>query len=212
MMEKYKQLTSSIFLKLPFVIKKYPERLLDVCGCFNSNQFKCKLWLVEKLNSYSHHFKMKTKDKIDIAIFGGWYGTMATIIKENFTLKPIRNVFSYDYDPLCKKIGQNFFSDITFVEEDVNNIAINEKSFSIIINTSCEHFEQHEIDAIIEKSPANTLFVLQSTNYIEVDQHINCSASLHDFVNRYDKKLHNIKIYEMQLEKYKRFMILGVKS
>ena len=55
---------------------------------------------------------------------------------------------------------------------------IDEKSFSIIINTSCEHFEQHEIDGMIEKSPVNTLFVLQSTNYIEVDQHINCSASL----------------------------------
>ena len=101
---------------------------------------------------------------------------------------------------------------VTFVEEDANNIPIAEKSFSIIINTSCEHFEQHEIDKMIDKSPANTLFVLQSTNYIEVDQHINCSASLNDFVNRYDKKLHNIKIYEMELEKYKRFMLLGVKS
>ena len=69
-----------------------------------------------------------------------------------------------------------------------------------------------KIDKMIDKSPANTLFVLQSTNYIEVDQHINCSASLNDFVNRYDKKLHNIKIYEMELEKYKRFMLLGVKS
>ena len=43
MMEKYKQLTSSIFSKLPFVIKKYPERLLDVCVCFNNNTYICAL-------------------------------------------------------------------------------------------------------------------------------------------------------------------------
>ena len=53
--------------------------------------------------------------------------------------------------------------------------------------------------------------VLQSNNYKEINEHINCSDSLEDFANLYVSKLRNIKIYQKDFVKYKRFMIIGTK-
>jgi len=53
--------------------------------------------------------------------------------------------------------------------------------------------------------------VLQSNNYREITQHINCVDTVEDFANQYVSKLRNIKFYEKDFSKYKRFMIIGTK-
>ena len=50
-----------------------------------------------------------------------------------------------------------------------------------------------------------------NNNYKEVNEHINCVDSLEDFANQYVSKLKNMKIYEKDFIKYKRFMIIGTK-
>ena len=95
---------------------------------------------------------------------------------------------------------------------DIKDLEIAEKSFSIIINTSCEHMEQEIINQTIAKAPKETLFVLQSNNYIEIDEHINCSASLQDFADKFKDNLKNVKMYELDMEKYTRFMLIGAKQ
>jgi len=57
----------------------------------------------------------------------------------------------------------------------------------------------------------DTLVVLQSNDYKEVSQHINCVESVEDFANQYVGKLRNIKFYEKDFIKYKRFMVIGTK-
>ena len=109
-------------------------------------------------------------------------------------------------------MGKIFFPQIEFVEKDVKDVDTNEKSFSIIVNTSCEHMEQHIIDKIIEQAPDKTLFVLQSNNYVEIDQHINCSVDLQDFTNKYKSTLEKVKTYKLNMQKYTRFMVIGVKK
>ena len=86
------------------------------------------------------------------------------------------------------------------------------KSYSVVVNTSCEHLEQSVIDGTIARANENTLFVLQSNNYIEVDEHINCSISLGEFAERYENKLKNCKTYELNMDKYTRFMLIGTKQ
>ena len=50
--------------------------------------------------------------------------------------------------------------------------------------------------------------VLQSNNYYELKEHINCSSSLDQFIKK--SNLTDILIAEeLQLQKYKRFMIMG---
>ena len=191
----YNQDTIDIFTNLKVITEKHPGRLLDVLNCFNKNQYKCKKWLVDCLNNYEYHFKNKTKDSIDIAVLGGWYGLTAKLLKNYFAVKQIRNIYSYE-----------------FVEMDIKDLEIAEKSFSIIINTSCEHMEQEIINQTIAKAPKETLFVLQSNNYIEIDEHINCSASLQDFADKFKDNLKNVKMYELDMEKYTRFMLIGAKQ
>ena len=57
----------------------------------------------------------------------------------------------------------------------------------------------------------HTLVVLQSNNYKEIGQHVNCVDSVEDFANQYVGKLRNIKFYEKDFVKYKRFMLIGTK-
>ena len=63
----------------------------------------------------------------------------------------------------------------------------------------------------INKLEQHTLVVLQSNNYKEINEHVNCSDNLDDFANLYVSKLRNIKIYQKDFIKYKRFMLIGTK-
>jgi len=78
----------------------------------------------------------------------------------------------------------------------------------IIINTSCEHIEKFTewFNAI----PRDKLVVLQSNNYFEIDDHVNCVKDITEF--KQQAPLSNI-IYEgeLELEKYTRFMLIGYK-
>jgi len=211
-MAKYDQRTIDIFKDIKKISHKFPGRLTDALDCFSQNQFDCKMWLIDCLNQYPYHFKMKTKESIDIAVLGGWYGLMAKLLSDNFTIKPLRNVYSYDYDPYAGQVGRILFPNIEFVEQDIEYLNISDKSFSIVINTSCEHMEQRIIYDSIQSAPQNTLFVLQSNDYVEVPQHVNCVKDLDSFEEQYARHLNNIRAYEKDMGKYKRFMIMGVKK
>ncbi len=208
----YDQKTIDAYKDIQRIAKQFPGRLLDAFSCFSQNQFDCKTWLIDCLNQYPYHFKNKTQDSIDIAILGGWYGLTAKLLSTNFTLKPINSIFSYDFDPIAKKIGKTLFPEITFIEKDITQLDLNEKHFSIVINTSCEHIEQELLYKSIDTAPEKTLFVLQSNNYKELQQHINCVENLEQFTKQYESRLENIRAFELQKEKYTRFMIMGVKK
>ena len=77
-----------------------------------------------------------------------------------------------------------------------------------IINTSCEHIPNFA--EWYNKLPYNVLIVLQSNNYFEVNEHVNCSADLNNFSRQ--TPLNNV-LYEgsLELEKYTRFMRIGFK-
>ena len=60
---KFNQPIVDTFKDLKRVAKSYPGRLIDVLDCFNQNQYDSKTWLVDCLNQYPYHFKMKTNEK-----------------------------------------------------------------------------------------------------------------------------------------------------
>ena len=206
----YDQHTIHAYKDIKRIAKKYPGRLLDAFECFSQNQYDCKIWLLDRLNQYPYHFKNKTKDSIDIAILGGWYGLMASLVSTEFKLKPINNIYSYDFDPMAKQIGKLLFPAIDFIEKDITELDLNDKHYSIVINTSCEHLTNIQYYQWYDKIPADTWIVLQSNNYSELDEHINCSESLDEF-----KKKANISntFYagSLKLPKYDRYMIIGRK-
>tara|TARA_B100000959_G_C14975187_1_gene621282 strand:- start:123 stop:758 length:636 start_codon:yes stop_codon:yes gene_type:complete len=207
-------ITSKLASTLKDITNKYPGRILDVFNSFNDNQYRCKNWLVEKLNEYPFHFKNKSQEQIDIAILGGWYGLLGELLLNNYKTKPIRQIVSYDIDPIARKIGSYFSDKVKFQTMDIKDITFKSKSYSICINTSCEHMEQKLIDETIDKMTEKTLVVLQSNDYEELDQHINCVKDLTTFVKQYENKLEKIQAFSLYITKedYNRFMILGVRK
>ena len=205
------------------ILDNYPDRIIDVLNSINENQFKSKDWLIEKLNEYPHHFKYKTLDKkIDICLLASWYGLLAYRLIDKFQLKKINNIDCFDFDPKAKSVAKKLWKKIDadnlkngkltyvkFIEQDINDIK--QFNYPVVILTSCEHLNQKDIDSIISKINEHTLIVLQSNNYKEINEHINCVDTKEDFANQYVSKLRNMKIYEKDFIKYKRFMIIGTK-
>ena len=205
------------------IMEKYPDRILDVYDSFSKNQYASKDWLIDNLNEYPHHFKCKTLDKnISISILGSWYGLLAYMLIDKFKLKKIGNIDCIDFDPRVKTVAKRLWKKldtdnlkngkltyVKFIEQDINTI---EKLQSpIVICTSCEHLDQSIIYNTISRLEEHTLVVLQSNNYKEISQHINTVTTQENFANQYVSKLRNMKIYEKDFGKYKRFMIIGTK-
>ena len=205
------------------LLDNYPDRIVDVLNSLSKNQYVSKDWLIEKLNDYPHHFKYKSLDKkINICLLASWYGLLAYRMVDKFKLKQIANIDCIDFDPKSKSVAKKLWKKIDadnlengkltyikFIEQDINDIK--DLNYPLVICTSCEHLEQKLIDNIIDKLEQHTLVVLQSNNYKEVNEHINCVDTKENFANQYVSKLRNMKIYEKDFIKYKRFMIIGTK-
>ena len=192
--------------------------------CFSRGQLQSKQWLVTELQ------------KLDIELgtvflCAGWYATLATMLFES-DIK-VDKVRSFDIDPSCIDIAETFnkpwfmeqwrFKSIT---QDIIDIDYNEHTWQFwsnannrmsrpitdtpdtIINTSCEHIENFA--EWYAKIPINTLVVLQSNNYYEVEEHVNCVKNIKEFGNM-APMTGPLYAGELELPKYKRFMLIGYK-
>ncbi len=190
--------------------------------CFSRGQLESKLWLVNEL------------DKLDVELgtvflCAGWYATLAVMLFES-NIK-LDNVRSFDIDPRCVDIAEVFnkpwvMKDWKFKSsiQDIYDINYNQHTYAVkrsdgsqvnltdspntVINTSCEHIENFE--EWYAKIPTGKLVVLQSNNYYEVQEHVNCVRSIEEFAVK--APMNNI-LYsgELELPKYKRFMLIGYK-
>jgi hypothetical protein len=192
--------------------------------CFSRGQLESKLWLIQELEDCKINLGT-------VFLCAGWYATLATMLFEsNIKLDKVR---SFDIDPTCVDIAETFnkpwfmeqwrFKSIT---QDIMDIDYNEHTWQFwsnannrmsrpiadnpdtIINTSCEHMENFA--EWYAKIPDGKLVVLQSNNFFEVDDHVNCSLDITDFKNSAPM---TTLLYEgtLKLEKYDRFMLIGYK-
>ena len=197
------------------IAKKYPGRLLDILNCFSENQHKNKMWLIEKLNDYlPDNFSNRF---IDIGILGSWYGYLIYLLKEHSKIKFFGKVRLFDIDDGAKKFGSMFFTkehfgNIKFKTKDVKDVDFSKEIFNIIINTSCEHIPNETIHTYLNTVRPGVICVLQSNDYTELDEHINCSKSEKEFLDEYSGYFNNIKSYTLNMDKYNRFMIIGTKK
>ena len=190
--------------------------------CFSRGQLESKLWLVNKL-------KELNLDLGTIFLCAGWYATLATMLFESgFKIDKIR---SFDIDKNCVDIAEIFnkpwfvdkwrFKSIT---QDIMDINYNEHTWQYwsnannrmskpitdspdtIINTSCEHIKN--FDKWYDKIPYGKLVILQSNNYISVQEHTNCVKSIKEF-ERMSPMTNLLYAGELELEKYTRYMLIG---
>ena len=190
--------------------------------CFSRGQLESKQWLVNEL----------TKCDVELGtvfLCAGWYATLATMLFES-DIK-VDKIRSFDLDPTCVDIAEVFnkpwvMDDWKFKAstKDVMNINYEFDRYQVIrsdgttcslcdtpdtiINTSCEHIP--DFAEWYAKIPDGKLVILQSNNYYEVDEHVNCVKDIKEF-----KKMAPMTrvLYdgELELPKYKRFMLIGTK-
>ncbi len=208
-----------------YMLKAFKIHHNKLKDALSDGQLNSKLWLLDKI---------KGIDLGTVFICAGWYGVLATMMfeDENVYVDKIR---SFDIDDSCWKIAEDLNEpwkadnwvfkastlDIVglfnywygedglyhYFTTNIKGKRVHIKEMpNTIINTSCEHIENFTkwFNAI----PTGKLVALQSNNYFEIEDHVNCVNSLDEF--KQQAPLSNI-IYEgdLELEKYTRYMLIG---
>ncbi len=190
--------------------------------CFSQGQLKSKLWLIRELRKLDLNLGV-------VFICAGWYATLATMLLEGqFRINKIR---SFDIDPSCVSIAERFnklwemenwkFKAIT---ADILNLNYAKTSYTVIkpdnstinlvdvpdtiINTSCEHID--DFKNWYAMIPEGKIVILQTNNYFEISDHVNCSNSLEEFSEN-TPMAKCLFQGELDLGKYKRFMRIGIR-
>ena len=172
---------------------------------FWKGQVNSKVWLLESLEDTSLYGTQ------DIVVYGGWNGVLASLLF-NSNLN-ISHITSVDIDPSCEETAytinkrQEMEGRFRAVTADM---CTHTQPASIVINTSCEHITQEQYEQWLDNQPDDALFVVQSNNYFELDEHIRCATDIDDFMC-----MSKIKPYwrgEFETPKYTRYMIIGKKN
>ena len=210
---------SSFFDNFGQVVSKYPD--VDFSDMFSKGQMDSKRWLVDSLIEINI-------DLGTIFLCAGWYGSLATFLFESgLSIEKIR---SFDIDPSCAGVADTFNRSWTmdnwrFKASTLDicnmtfplNYSTNRASGTsceltdmpdTIINTSCEHI--NNFSDWYSSLPVNTLLVMQSNDFFEIDEHVNCSKDLNDF-DRLVPMSRVLYLDELELPKYSRFMKIGYK-
>lgn len=214
-----KKFTNSRLIDVFDLILKTPEMDSD---CMSRSQIKSKQWLVNEV--LKQNLNLGT-----VFLCAGWYGILATMIFESkISCDKIRN---FDIDSSCKKISEkinqpwvednwkykhcidniynlNYDTHVYNVERSDGSMCQLTDSPNTVINTSCEHIENFQ--KWYNSIPDGKLIILQSNNYLEIKEHVNCVNNIDEFVKQ--TPMTN-RLYQGKLDtpKYTRFMTFGYK-
>ena len=154
------------------------------------------------------HLEYRDYEKYDIV---NLRDGMSISIYNNSNLD-IGSITSVDIDPsveeTAKTINKNQEMQGRFTAK-TGDMCTDKYSADIVINTSCEHLDKEKLQQWFNNIPKGTMYVMQSNNYTELEEHVNCVNSADELAesvgtNDYD-------VAELVLPKYTRYMISGVK-
>jgi hypothetical protein len=200
-------------------IRLYPEA--NWKDAFSRGQLRSKQWLVENLKNT--HNNLGT-----VYLCAGWYGTLSYLLfLNNFTIHKIR---SFDIDESCWKIAETLNKKYVMQNwkfkastQDIHSLEypghyVTKRSNGTecelfddpdtIINTSCEHIVNFR--EWYDKIPTGKIVILQSNNYYDINDHVNCYDSVDNFVK--DCPMSSLDFAgELDCGSYNRFMLIGKK-
>lgn len=171
--------------------------LVEMRDAFRLKQIQGKTWLLEGLERFCF-----SKDK-KILVVGSWFGfTSFCLWKLGY-----KNVTEVDPDsrlvPLTLHLNR-FNKSFKHISADINDIDIS--SYDVVINPSGEHIADNTWFSKIKKG---ALVIIHSTNYPAID-HVNLSNSHDELPVKYVLETTQF-VGTLDLETYKRFMIIGIK-
>ena len=192
------------------------QRVLD---SMNASQLESKMWLVQTL------VELKIKPK-RVALLAGWFGQyIVPLMFDTFkTCEWIEN-FEIDYDvaPISYKFNKRY-KDQNMYKINMRNMMIKpmrmkpnpnlpvekEDIFDVVINCACEHmFPMWKFKDMNEKYHGRPLYVLQSSNATQHDDHINCVESEDELIEQ--ARMVNVLYSGSKIlpNKSTRFMVIG---
>jgi hypothetical protein len=189
-------------------------RSLDLITATNDAQIASKEWLVNTLVDYLNP-KYLTFELRDVLIMGGWYGLTGMILRQQIDREV--KIWNVDSDPECAHFqhmlqwnNPDYEHNIPVTDDAIEYYFDRADAFQLIINTSCEHMEQDDIQMILKSKPIDTIACFQSNNYHKEPEHINTHDSLDSFVDSLDLTHVYYKGEMNPSEDYTRYMVIGI--
>ena len=150
------------------------KRVLD---SMNESQLVSKMWLIQEL------LNLNVKP-INISLLAGWFAQYTVpLLIDNF--KTIEWIENFEMDRGIKNVAYKFnkrYKDDKKYKVSIKNVmfdnlvSLSSPNFDTVINCSCEHM--YPMSKFRELSNTgvnnNTLYVLQSSDDTQYDDHINC--------------------------------------
>ena len=150
------------------------KRVLD---SMNESQLISKMWLVQEL------LNLNIKP-INISLLAGWFAQYTVpLLIDNF--KTIEWIENFEMDRGIKNVAYKFnkrYKDDKKYKVSIKNVmfdnlvSLSSPNFDTVINCSCEHMYPMSKFRELSNNGANSnaLYVLQSSNDTQYDDHINC--------------------------------------
>ena len=150
------------------------KRVLD---SMNESQLVSKMWLVEELSNLN-------VKPVNISLLAGWFAQyIVPLLYDNF--ESIEWIENFEMDRDIKNIAYKFnkrYKDDKKYKVSIKNVmfdnlaGLSDPNFDTVINCSCEHM--YPMSKFRELSNtgvnSNALYVLQSSDDTQYDDHINC--------------------------------------
>ena len=168
------------------VSKDYPYLFKRILDCSTSSQLQSKLWVINELKNLIEDVEIFRPK--NVAILGGWYANFITeLLLSNISPKFIQN---FEIDEDAKNISYKFnkrYKDTELYKCDVRDVMwepIDGEQYQLIINTSCEHMFPMTRFYSLNKFKKPPVYVLQSTDDTQWDDHINCVSSPKELIEQ----------------------------
>ena len=148
-----------------------------VADSMNESQLVSKMWLVQEL------LNLNIKP-INISLLAGWFAQYTVpLLIDNF--KTIEWIENFEMDRGIKNVAYKFnkrYKDDKKYKVSIKNVmfdnlvSLSSPNFDTVINCSCEHMYPMSKFRELSNNGANSnaLYVLQSSNDTQYDDHINC--------------------------------------
>jgi len=196
-----------------------PYLFKRVMDSMNQSQLESKLWIIKEL------IKLEIKPK-RVAILAGWYAQyIVPLLYDNFESLQFAENFEIDNDvlPISYKFNKRYKDQVRYKMNmrDVMtkplkyiknpNVSIPpEDIYDMIINCACEHmypmWKFRELNKTVQKNP---LYILQSSDDDQYDDHINCVNSEEELIDQARIKDVMYSGSKLLSNKSTRFMVIG---
>ena len=184
-----------------------PYLFKRVMDSMNQSQLESKLWIIQEL------IKLEIKPK-RVAILAGWYAQyIVPLLYDNF--ESLEFVENYEIDQDVKRLSYKFNKRL---KEDkkyrtlITNVMFDriQSGMDTVINCACEHmYPMWKFRELNESFQKNPLYILQSSNDEQHEDHINCVNSEEELIDQARIKDVMYSGSKILSNKSTRFMVIG---